>query len=304
MFQRRYIINLLQILTACSITTGALWFAISRLAGDSAAFLGLSVFAVYIALGLRFGPKFALSKMGAEPVSERDAPGLLRLLDDVVALIPNGRCPTLYRIESDTPQAFALGGTNTGAIAVSDGLLTSLTPGEFRSVLAHELMHLHHLDGVVVLVSVALRNVLFLILLIAAWMIISTHFGLAAESIDESEMLILLLATSLVFLWTKQSPIGRELEADEAAVRYLGCSRFMVSALQKIDGARSMAETNKNGELARIYSHAEIEERLARLLILSSATGAQAVEYSLGACAVGELDSLLDLDGEVRRLML
>ena len=63
------------------------------------------------------------------------------------------RSPALYYVPSSALNAFAVGNRQEGGIAVTDGLLRTLSYREVRAVLAHEMTHLQHNDVSVMLLS-------------------------------------------------------------------------------------------------------------------------------------------------------
>ena len=63
------------------------------------------------------------------------------------------RSPALYYVPSSALNAFAVGNRQEGGIAVTDGLLRTLSYREIRAVLAHEMTHLQHNDVFVMLLS-------------------------------------------------------------------------------------------------------------------------------------------------------
>ncbi len=106
-----------------------------------------------------YSDKIALAVSGAIRIEKKDAPELMRLVENlsITAGIPQ---PKVYLIDDTAPNAFATGRDPAHAsIAVTRGLLEKLNKTELEGVIAHELSHVTNYDirltsMVVVLVGV------------------------------------------------------------------------------------------------------------------------------------------------------
>jgi heat shock protein HtpX len=97
-------------------------------------------------VGYWFSDRLALRAAGAKPVEPGTNPELEAMVQDLAqrARVP---VPRLYRIPSEQPNAFATGrNPRHAAVAVTDGLLQQLPPGQVKSVLAHEFGHIGNRD--------------------------------------------------------------------------------------------------------------------------------------------------------------
>ncbi len=93
------------------------------------------------------GDKIALSTAGATQIEKKEqAPELWNTLENlsITAGLP---MPKLYLIEDGSPNAFATGrNPEHASIAVTTGLVHTLTKAELEGVLAHELAHIQNFD--------------------------------------------------------------------------------------------------------------------------------------------------------------
>jgi heat shock protein HtpX len=114
--------------------------------GKGGATVALAIAIVTNLVAYWFSDKFVLAMYRATPVSEAEAPELHRIVRNLArkAGIP---MPRIYRIEHQTPNAFATGrNPSNAAIAVTTGILPLLNAEELEGVLGHELSHVIHRD--------------------------------------------------------------------------------------------------------------------------------------------------------------
>lgn len=133
---------------------GLLIFALIRLASsnpsDPRGWLG-SLFVIFLVATFVIGaPSMALKAVGARPVKPGSHADVAAALARLAALadVPS---PQLAISQSRVPNAFAVGVTpRRSTVAVTRGLLDTLTPRELEAVLAHELTHIANRDAFVV----------------------------------------------------------------------------------------------------------------------------------------------------------
>jgi len=102
----------------------------------------------------RSAPGRVLAALGATPSVEVDHPRLHNLVDGLCATMGLDR-PAISVVESDVPNALALGRDQKSAIlVVTSGLEESLGLVELEGVLAHELVHIKRNDTVLSAVAV------------------------------------------------------------------------------------------------------------------------------------------------------
>jgi heat shock protein HtpX len=184
------------------------------------------------------------------------------------------------------PNAFATGATrNSSLVAVSTGLLASMSKEEVEAVLAHEVAHIANGDMVTLTLIQGVVNtfVIFLARIVGYFV-----DGMLRKNDSEQsgpgigymvtvvvcEIAFGILASIIVAWFSRQ----REFRADRGAAAILGQPRPMIAALRRLGGLdegalpKNMAAfgisgkgAGKGGALALFSSHPPIEERIAAL---------------------------------------
>jgi heat shock protein HtpX len=179
------------------------------------------------------------------------------------------------------PNAFATGATrNASLVAVSTGLLESMTHDEVEAVLAHEVAHIANGDMVTLTLIQGVVNtfVIFLARVVAYGVDQflrkdeeNTGPGIAyyVTSIV-CDILFGILASVIVAWFSRQ----REFRADRGAAGIMGTPRPMIAALQRLGGI-AQGDLPKNlaasgisgggGVIALFASHPSTEQRIAAL---------------------------------------
>ena len=179
------------------------------------------------------------------------------------------------------PNAFATGATkNASLVAVSTGLLQSMTHDEVEAVLAHEVAHVANGDMVTLTLIQGVVNtfVIFLARVVAYFV---DQFlrrdgdeargpGIAFTITSVVCDLLFGLVASIIVAWFSRK---REYRADRGAAQIMGTPRPMIAALQRLNGI-AHADLPKNlaasgiaggGVLALFSSHPSCEDRIAAL---------------------------------------
>ena len=179
------------------------------------------------------------------------------------------------------PNAFATGATkNSSLVAVSTGLLASMTQEEVEAVLAHEVAHIANGDMVTLTLIQGVVNtfVIFLARIVGYFV-----DSMLRKNDEESsgpgigymvtvivcEILFGILASIIVAWFSRR----REFRADSGAARIIGRPQPMIAALRRLGGLeegalpKNMAAFGISGKgaLALFSSHPPIEERIAAL---------------------------------------
>ncbi len=106
----------------------------------------------------RMAPNWALRRVGAVPLAERDNPRLTNVTEGLCATF-GLRMPDLYVVWDAVPNACALGrDATTAALVVTSGLLETMGPIELEGVVAHELAHVKRQDNAVAVVGLVLAR--------------------------------------------------------------------------------------------------------------------------------------------------
>ncbi|MFC6734057.1 M48 family metalloprotease [Haladaptatus sp. DYSN1] len=207
-----------------------------------------------LAFQFLFGDRLALHSIGARRVERADYPEVYARLDrlSTQAVLPT---PRLAVAPTRVPNAFATGRSpETATIAVTRGLLDTLSGDELDAVLAHELSHVKNRDVAVMSLAYLLPSFTYVVATIAytllggLWNVIG-HFH-HSDSDDARPLLVfivLFVVTALLtiliatvfwvgsFLLFRLLSQYREYAADRGAARITGNPLALASALGKID---------------------------------------------------------------------
>ena len=177
------------------------------------------------------------------------------------------------------PNAFATGAfRNSSLVAVSTGLLQSMTKEEVEAVLAHEVAHVANGDMVTLTLIQGVVNT-FVVLLsrVVGYLvdkaIFKTERGTGPGyfiTVIVCQIVFGILASIVVAWFSRQ----REFRADAGSARFMGTPRPMVAALRRLGGLepgelpksfQSSGISGRPGFMALFSTHPPIEERIAAL---------------------------------------
>ena len=219
---------------------------------------------------------------GAQVIENPSTSTELWLVDTVAKLADRAGLPMPeVAIYEGEPNAFATGATkNSSLVAVSTGLLQSMTREEAEAVLAHEVAHIANGDMVTLTLIQGVVNTFVVFL--------SRIIAYAVDSFlrkdDESsgpgmaymapsivcELLCGVLASMIVAWFSRQ----REFRADAGAAQLMGSAHPMQNALRRLGGLhteplpQNMAASGIAGGsswLELFSSHPPLEQRIAAL---------------------------------------
>ena len=114
----------------------------------------IGIVTTFIASGIcwyswRFGPRQVLWSTGARELAEPTTPEERQLVNVVeeMAIASGLPKPRIWIVPDDDPNAFATGrDAATASLAVTEGLLRTLSRDELQGVVAHEMAHMQNLD--------------------------------------------------------------------------------------------------------------------------------------------------------------
>ncbi|KMN80377.1 heat shock protein HtpX [Chromobacterium alkanivorans] len=181
------------------------------------------------------------------------------------------------------PNAFATGPSKSNSlVAVSTGLLASMTEEEVEAVLAHEVAHIQNGDMVTLtLIQGVVNTFVFFLARVVGYLVDNFLRRNDEESsgpgigymvtVIVCEIVFGILASAIVMYFSRQ----REFRADAGAATLLGGARPMVNALRRLGGvaagdlpqnmAASGISGGRGGLMALFSSHPSIEERIGAL---------------------------------------
>lgn len=185
-------------------------------------------------------------------------------------------------IYDGAPNAFATGATkNSSLVAVSTGLLQSMSRVEAEAVIAHEVSHIANGDMVTLTLIQGVVNTFVIFLARVVGFFVDQ--ALRKNSNDSRpgigymitvvvcEILFGIIASVIVMYFSRQ----REFRADAGAAKILGTPQPMISALRRLGGVQAgdlpanMAASGIAGgskKLLELFSsHPPLEQRIAAL---------------------------------------
>ncbi|MDT0497403.1 protease HtpX [Algiphilus sp. W345] len=190
--------------------------------------------------------------------------------------------PEVAVFDSPVPNAFATGASkNKALVAVSSGLMNSMTQEEVEAVLGHEISHVANGDMVTLTLIQGVVNTFVMFLArVVGYFVDQFVFRRGSDSqgigmgyylcVIVLEIVFGILASAIVCWFSRQ----REFRADAGGAHLAG-RRKMVSALQRLQSFHEapnqlpqqiQAFGIRGGKMAKMFStHPPLEERIARL---------------------------------------
>ncbi|HZY67186.1 MAG TPA: zinc metalloprotease HtpX [Devosia sp.] len=268
----------------------ALFMAVGYfIGGQSGMMIALGVAAVTNLFAYWNADKMVLRMQNAVEVDPRRAPDLYRMVETLSerAGLPT---PKLYVIETAQPNAFATGrNPQNAAVAVSSGLLNTLSSAEMAGVVAHELAHIKNRDTLTMTITATLAGAISML----------AQFGLFFGGGNNREnplggigaLLMVFLAPVAAALVQMAVSRTREYEADKDGALISGEPLALASALAKISSVSQRTinvQAERNPAMAHLYitnplsgarmdnlfaTHPAVENRIAALQQLAGEIG-------------------------------
>jgi heat shock protein HtpX len=229
------------------------------------------------ALALAFSPKISpglvLRLYRARELVPPELPDVFAVLDRLARRAGLADRPKLYYIPSRMLNAFAVGQREDAVIALTDGMLRSLTLRELAGVLAHEISHIRNNDlwlmGLADLVGrltrlMTLLGLVLLVLAIPVWLS-------GAATLPWLVIPLLVFAPQLTTLLQLALSRAREYEADSDAAGLTGDPAGLASALAKLERFQRgiweqiLMPGYRLPEPSLLRSHPPTAQRIARL---------------------------------------
>lgn len=208
----------------------ALFMSVGYLIGGSGgAVIALVVAAVVNVFTWWNSDRMVLRMHNARPVAPGDQMGLHALTAELArnAGLP---APSVYLIDTPQPNAFATGRNPTNAaVAVTSGLLRSLSREELAGVIAHELAHIRNHDTAIMTVTATFAGAISMLANFALF------FGGSRERLGlVGTLLMMVLAPMAAALVQMAISRTREYAADKAGAEICSQPLWLASALEKI----------------------------------------------------------------------
>ena len=249
-----------------------------------------AVFAFAIAMGMNFfsywySDKIVLRIYRARQITGQDSPKYFALVKELTA---NGALPmpNLYIIPTQAMNAFATGrNPNHAAIAVTEGLLNSLTLEELKGVLAHELSHVKNRDILICTIVATIAGAITMLANMAQWTAMFGGFGRHDDDDSGGGGLIGLIVLAIVapiaaLLIQMAISRSREYAADKCGAIMAHNPAGLASALEKLHQAARVRPLDAGTSSAHLFivnplsgrsfaslfsTHPPIDERIKRL---------------------------------------
>jgi heat shock protein HtpX len=236
------------------------------LAGMTALFMGVgyliggasgATIALVVAAGMNLftywnSDRMVLSMYGAHEVDAGSAPDLHRLVADLAgrAQLP---MPRVFVMDNPQPNAFATGrNPDNAAVAVTTGLVQSLSREELAGVIAHELAHVKNHDTLLMTVTATIAGAISMVAQFGMFFGGNRDNNNGPGIIGSLALMILApLGAALVQMAISRT---REYAADEMGARICGQPGWLASALAKIDNAAHQVP-NYEAERAPATAH-------------------------------------------------
>ena len=214
---------------------------------------------LFAATAYWYGDRFVLGMLGARDLPLAQAPGLHSTVERLASRAGVGK-PRLYLLPDGHPRAFVVGrGPAGSALAVSQGLVTAMTPAELDGVLAHELAHVAARDVLVQTAAVVVAATLIELSRIGGWL--------------ERALLFVLGPVASAFVHLLLSP-RREFAADRLAAAVCESPHGLADALIRLEQASELVEFRASPATEPLYTINPFEERgLAGLFVTHPPVG-------------------------------
>ena len=233
-----------------------------------------------------FSDKIVLAAYRAQPADPNEHAWLFDALTKLATAAELPVVPRLYVIPIHEPNAFATGRNPKHAVvAVTQGLLNTLSRDEVAAVIAHELGHVKHYDILIQTIVAAMASAIMWIASMTRW------FGIIGGGGSDRRdgnaigwIFVALLSPIAAMLIQAAISRSREYLADDYSRKLMGSGEYLVSALQRISGreeevieaqresaitpstAHMFIYSPKSSFLFKIFStHPTLEERVKNL---------------------------------------
>ncbi len=260
---------------------------IGGMIGGSAGVMIAFIFALAInVFSYWYSDSIVLKMHGARQVPQHEAPELY----DIVAAVSGAAglpMPKIYRIPSDSPNAFATGrNPNHAAVAVTDGLVRLLDREELSGVISHEMAHIHNRDILIQTVAAVLAGTVTAVAGMARWAALFGGFGSDEDDGGGIAELLVVAIVAPIAAVIIQLAISRSREylADSTGAGFAGTSAGLSRALEKLESASKNTPLDANPSSAHLFivapfsgkalmqlfsTHPPVAERVKRLRALS-----------------------------------
>jgi heat shock protein HtpX len=247
---------------------------------------GGMLIAFMIALVMNFGSywfsdRVVLRMYNAQELTPADNPALFQIVEELAgrAGLP---MPRVYRIPNEQPNAFATGrNPEHAAIAVTDGILRTLSNEELKGVLGHELAHVKHRDILIGMVAATMAGAISMLANMGALMVGGGRSSDNERGGNPLAGLVMMIVAPIAAMMIQMAiSRSREYLADEGGAQFSGNPLSLANALRKISAKVEeipmkaspatahmfiVSPLSGGGLMSLFSTHPPMEERIARL---------------------------------------
>jgi heat shock protein HtpX len=267
---------LIMLLTALLVWIGNLLY------GESGVILALMLSILLNGVSYFFSDRIVLAAYRAQLVDPGQAPELYAIVANLAqrAGLP---MPKVAIIPDPTPNAFATGrDPDHAVVAVTEGILDTLSRHELEAVLGHELGHVKHRDILIGSLCAVLAQAIILL----------SRMAIFVRPRDDREggnplaaILVMVLGPIAALMLQMAVSRSREYQADDYSAHLTGRPDQLASALERIEGFNQKAPMRdaepatahmmiinplRGGGLFALFStHPPVAKRIARLNAMS-----------------------------------
>ena len=224
---------LMAVLTVLFILIG------SAIGGQNGLFIAFFMAALMNFGSYWFSDKIVLAMYKAEEVNPNEAPELYRIVERL-AQRANLPMPRVYIVPVEVPNAFATGRNPKHAVvAVTQGMLSTLSMDEIEAVLGHEMAHVKNRDTLLSTVAATMAGAITMLATMARWAVM--FGGLRGDDDEEGGggilgiIILSILAPIAALLLQLAISRAREYVADRDGAVISGEPLFLADALRKMD---------------------------------------------------------------------
>ena len=257
--------------------------------GGSGAIIALLVAAATNLFAYWNSDRMVLSAYGAQEVDRNAAPELVDLVAGLAgrAGLP---MPRVFIMDNPQPNAFATGrNPQNAAVAVTAGLLRSLSREELAGVIAHELAHVKNHDTLTMTITATIAGAISMLAQFGFFF--GGHRGNNNGPGAIASIVMMILGPLAAMLVQMAISRTREYAADNLGARIAGQPMWLASALVKIENAAHQVpnmEAERNPATAHMFivnplsgrgmdnlftTHPSTENRIAALQQLARELG-------------------------------
>lgn len=225
-----------------------------------------------------FSERLALAASGAKPLSSAERPELYVMVGELAKKM-GLPMPKLYIIPATQANAFATGrGPGHASVAVTEGILKTLSKEELKGVLAHELAHIKNRDILIASIAAVLASTISF-LANMSFFAPRDEEGNNSGALGLVAALLVPIAASIIQMAVSRQ---REFGADETGARTIGDGDPLARALLAINNSTKRAPLAINPAYSSLYidnplgnlgrgllrlfsTHPPVEERIRRL---------------------------------------